>query len=304
MAVGSASSGTRRFYRLYDCNPNRSRRARFEPTMRASSIALIAASCLVGCATPVERFDARVHAAGLAPRVVKGATFDHLVVEKPGDGSALHVYIEGDGTPWQTLDIPSNDPTPRTPVAFELMLRDQNRAIYLGRPCYFGVRGQRCEVLAWTHERYSDRVVQSMASALSAARSSGTPVVLIGHSGGGVVAVLLARRIDDVEAVVTIGANLDVAAWAALHRYAPLSGSLDPAGLPPAMAPQEQHHVGSADRVVPAAQLRAYARGRPNVEIVEWEGFDHVCCWSDVWTEILATVAHRDRRGSVVRNLR
>lgn len=30
-----------------------------------------------------------------------------------------------------------------------------------------------------------------------------------------------------------------------------------------------------------------YSRLKPNVELVVYPDFDHVCCWEDEWTEIL-----------------
>jgi pimeloyl-ACP methyl ester carboxylesterase len=227
---------------------------------------------------------------------VPGTAFDHLVVRKPGRPTApLHVYVEGDGTPWRTREMPADDPTPRMPLAFELMLRDPQAALYLGRPCYFGVVGPRCDARVWTHERYSESVVESMAEALRAAlEPSGSPrIVLIGHSGGGVLAVLLAHRLPRVAAVVTIGANLDVARWTARHGYSPLAGSLDPTRLPPATRVPpvpEFHYIGSDDRVVLPGELREYARGRAGVEVIEWPGFDHACCWGEAWRDILAAL--------------
>ena len=259
--------------------------------------ALLVALALAGCASPLERFEARLHAAGLASEVVHGSEFDHLVVRKPGVAKGpLHVYIEGDGTPWHMPERPADDPTPNVPLAFELMLRDAHAAIYLGRPCYFGVKSRPCKTRLWTDQRYSEAVVESMARALEASLdgSDGTRVVLFGHSGGGVLAVLLGHRMPRAAAIVTVGANLDVAGWAALHGYTPLVGSLDPAQSPPTagegQALPERHFVGSDDRVVPPALVRNYARNRPAAIVIEWSGFDHVCCWADAWRQVLATV--------------
>lgn len=261
------------------------------------AVVVVSALCLGTCASPAQRFNDRVRETGLAPYVVHGTSFDHLVVRKPGhsDG-ALHVYLEGDGTPWWTLDTPADDPTPRKPLAFELMLRDPQRALYLGRPCYFGVGRRDCRALDWTHERYSEAVVESMARALARSRDGAARLVIFGHSGGGVLAVLLAQRVPGVEGVVTVGANLDVAAWATLHEYSPLAGSLDPARLIPSTVGQpvaERHYVGSNDRVVPPYQLREYARGRSEVTVIEWPGFDHTCCWPDVWRDVLTAFPGR-----------
>ena len=51
----------------------------------------------------------------------------------------LFVYVEGDGTPWIREHRLSIDPTPVNPVLLRLMLPASHAAIYLGRPCYFGL---------------------------------------------------------------------------------------------------------------------------------------------------------------------
>ncbi|CAL1241117.1 protein of unknown function [Candidatus Methylocalor cossyra] len=44
--------------------------------------------------------------------------------------STLHVYLEGDGRPWQTRWHIAEDPTPREPVMLRLMARDHQAALY------------------------------------------------------------------------------------------------------------------------------------------------------------------------------
>jgi hypothetical protein len=264
----------------------------YRPSSIAPVAVLVATLLLGACATPQQRFRAELEAASLRAETIAGLGFDHLVVRKRGKASGpVHVYIEGDGVPWLTPERPSDDPTPRTPLALKLMLRDPREALYLGRPCYFGAGGRECDARAWTDQRYSAAVVASMATALDRALGGAQRrIVLIGYSGGGVLATLLSRRVPDVDAVITIGANLDVAAWAALHRYTPLAGSLDPVVLPHADV-RERHLVGSDDRNVPPALLERYARGRRNVEVIERPRYDHVCCWVEAWTDLIAELA-------------
>ena len=50
-------------------------------------------------------------------------------------------------------------------------------------------------------------------------------VVLIGYSGGGTLAWLMASRIPETTRVVTIAANLDIDEWTRIHGDSPLSGS-------------------------------------------------------------------------------
>jgi hypothetical protein len=84
-----------------------------------------------------------------------------------------------------------------------------------------------------------------------------------------------------------------VTSWAALHHYSALAGSLDPARLPHddgAAAVPEYHYVGSDDRLVPPWIVRNYARRRATATVIEWPHFDHVCCWTSVWTEIVSVL--------------
>ena len=69
----------------------------------------------------------------------------------------------------------------------------------------------------WTSARYGDEAVASMAAALRpdlAMESGYDRVVWVGHSGGGALAMLLAERVPETTAVVTIAADLDTEAWA------------------------------------------------------------------------------------------
>lgn len=220
-----------------------------------------------------------------------------------GRTSTLHVYLEGDGKPWVAGGTRvAQDPHGEHNLAYELMRLDDAPALYLKRPCYqdLGTRsssaGQAtCHPLLWTHLRYSEDVVESMETALRSFLSErpADELAFFGYSGGGVLAMLLAPRFPETTRVVTLAANLDVAAWTELHGYTPLNGSLDPSRLPPLPSRIDQLHlVGELDRNVPPDLVRAAVagqdvEGRGEVEVRVVEGFDHVCCWREMWTDVL-----------------
>jgi len=224
--------------------------------------------------------------------VVAGTAFRHVVfVRGRARSTTLHVYLDGDGSPWRG-GRPSPDPTPRNPLVLDLMALDPEPSVYLGRPCYHGLAGSPlCSSALWTAGRYSEEVVSSMEAALRDVMRRGghERLVWFGYSGGGVLAVLLAPRFAGTTDLVTIAANLDIDRWTQLHRHERLDGSLNPAARPPLPAAiRQRHYVGARDRLVPP---EVTARGPvPRESIVVVPGYDHACCWRSIWPDVLSEV--------------
>jgi pimeloyl-ACP methyl ester carboxylesterase len=122
-------------------------------------------------------------------------------------------------------------------------------------------------------------------------------VVLIGYSGGGVLAWLIAERLEQVRLLVTIAANLDIDAWTRLHHYTPLDDSLNPAALPP-LPPRirQLHLVGTRDNNVPPSLVRAAVQGAGEPAIVAAKPADHRCCWEALWPGILQDIRRLSAR--------
>jgi alpha/beta hydrolase family protein len=248
---------------------------------------------LAACATPSERFARDAAEQGFARTTLGGDGFRHVVYYAglEARGQTLHVYVEHDGSPWLERTLVAADPTPRTPFALELMARDRGPRLLLGRPCYFEMRTETgCSPLLWTERRYAPEVVSSMAAALRAflAAHPFPHVVLIGYSGGGTLAWLVASRVPQASAVVTIAANLDIDAWTTLHAYTRLAGSLNPALQPPlASAVREIHFVGGRDDNVPPSIAASFHARHPAARVVDVPEFDHRCCWIARWPRLL-----------------
>lgn len=262
-------------------------------------VAVAVLAQLVACAsvpTPAERSD---HARQLAAErhwqgtTIATGTFE-LMSAAPASlvqGAVLTIYIEGDGLAWVSRHKASDDPTPRDPLALQMALaQPEGAAAYLARPCqYVGSTSPHCERAYWTGRRFAEEVVASTSSAIDTLkqRASARSVILVGYSGGGTIAALVAARRHDVERLVTVAANLDVRAWTDAHKLAPLTGSLDPADAVDALARIPQHHfAGADDRVVPPSLTEGYAarfaeNTRPTVTVEP--GFDHHCCWVEHW---------------------
>ncbi len=252
------------------------------------------------CATPATRIDNQAQGAGYQRRLVTGTEFLHVVYESQlaAADRPLHIYLDGDGSPWLGETRVSDDPTPRRPYALELMALDSARSAYVGRPCYHGQQTEEaCEPTLWTHRRYSPQVVDSLAAAILRLVGQGPSddLILIGYSGGGALAMLLAHHLDQTRAVVTIAANLDTDAWTEHHGYSPLQGSSNPARLPPLSPSIRQLHLaGGRDQRVPAEIVEAVSEGQPASQFLLYPDFDHTCCWTQVWPEVLSRLAAID----------
>ena len=266
-------------------------------------IRAIGALCLVllaGCAstTPGARLDREAERRGLAVRTLAveastGERFHLRAYVRDGEPSdTLHVYLEGDGAPWIGGTHVADDPHGRRVLAFELMLRDPAPAVYLERPCYHRLDDRDpCRPELWTTGRYSETVVSSLAAAIRQLHAErGEPsLTLVGYSGGGVLAAQLVRQLPDdrlATRLITVAANLDLAAWTGHHGYLPLAASIDPA-VGDAPAVDQLHLLGADDTVVPPSLVVPLLE-RWDVPYRVRDGFGHVCCWIDAWPEILA----------------
>lgn len=252
---------------------------------------LLLALFLAGCTTNAARIERLARQLGMTRSVVEAGGFRSPIymrgVPAPQD-APLTIFIEGDGVPWRGGTKPSLDPTTANPVALKLLAKTPQPAAYVSRPCYPDITGPRCTPERWTFERYSDEIVASMTEAVrtAVARANARQVVLIGYSGGGVLAVLIAERLDNVAGVITIGANLDTDAWTKHHGYLPLTGSLNPASSSAAHPWPETHLYGARDTVVPVSTTAAYFARFPRAQQKIVADHDHVCCWVEQWEGI------------------
>ncbi len=251
------------------------------------------------CSSPTREFSGNAAALGLRAELVQGTRFQHVVFVRSGRASrTLHIYLDGDGTPWRAWG-PATDPTPRNPLVLRLMALDPGPSLYLGRPCYLGLSDSPpCSSAVWTRERYSETVVSSMAAALRRflAGTEFDRLVWLGYSGGGTLATLLTPRFDRTTDLITVAANLDIDAWADLHGYSRLVGSLNPARQPPLPARiRQRHYAGGRDRVVPAAIV---ARGPIDPDtVITIPSYDHTCCWEAMWPNLLAEIERASASG-------
>lgn len=255
---------------------------------------------LGGCAAESlqlnEQAEARAEAVGMQRALVQTDGFvltSFYRITRPDQ--PLTVYIEGDGFAWRTRTQPSQDPTPRKAVGLALATADPaSNVLYLARPCQFTPMSAnpRCAVTYWTGKRFAEPVIAAMNQAVSdyAKRLPGQPIHLVGFSGGGAVAALIAARRDDVASLRTVAGNLDMDEVNRIHRVSAMPESLNAIDVAPRLSGLAQvHYSGSDDTVVPVeiAQRFIKASGDRCAQLRRVPGLAHDGDWQRLWPSFL-----------------
>jgi len=250
---------------------------------------------LIACTSlSTRQYIAEVNRLGLLKNNIQTESFPLVYYSKREEkfSDILHVYIGGDGIPWQDYIFKSEDPEPYDSLVLQLMKQDSQTSIYLGRPCYQGLaKTPPCQPEHWTSARFSKKIVGSMSSALKQLqdRYHYKKLVLIGYSGGGALAVLLAHELPETIKVITIAGNLDTEAWTSLHFYSPLVNSVNPAKLGALAASIQQIHLqGDKDENIPPGITKNYLSKQKNTTVMLFDDADHACCWHLRWPQILS----------------
>jgi len=203
----------------------------------------------------------------------------------------LHVYLEGDGRPWVHRNVKAQDPTPTDALMLRLMAIDTSPGLYLGRPCYFGhAEDAGCNKSLWTEARYSQLVVDPMVQGLNDVVEAlkVKRLILIGHSGGAAIALLIANRMQKVSKVITLAGNLDPESWAQWHEFSALVGSLNPSKEPKTHDYDEVHLLAQEDEKIPLRWAEGIALSREKSQVIVWASMTHDCCWEKVLPIILS----------------
>lgn len=239
----------------------------------------------------------RAREAGFNKEYLKSSGFELTTYQrfkKPFEN--IRIYIEGDGRAWEAGNRLSDDPTPSEPVALILAIADpSDNVAYIARPGQFlAAESAACNPTYWSARRFAPEVVEAFGKAIDILKEKARAknVELVGYSGGGALAVLVAARRGDIAALRTVAGNLDPKALCGYHNVSPLDGSMDPldaaqkvAGIP------QRHFVGSKDKIVPLLIAESFAKkeGDENYKsITVIEGATHNDGWHERWEELLA----------------
>ncbi len=232
-------------------------------------LAIVAATILASCAIQPPT---SVPSLG----TLRAEGFEPLATDYPGTILKRHapsaytwIFIESDGAAFGSW--PTGKPAPpkvQHSVALSLARKvASDTAVYLSRPCQFlfgtPPPGQCLDPLQWTMSRYGDdqlRLIEdAIRQTLGAAK---TDLILVGHSGGGVIALRLAQRAQlPIHCTITLASPIDVRAWQRHHQTSAALDITDPGDL--VGTPSRFRAIflfGSNDQTVPPSAIGRWAK--------------------------------------------
>lgn len=198
----------------------------------------------------------------------------------------ITVVIEGDGYSWINRHTVSDDPTPRDPVGLKIATSLKDPVIYLARPCQY-IMDAGCNKSIWSSGRFSKPVISSYLSAFDKIKTTygNKSFDIIGFSGGGFIALVLAAKRHDIEKVTTISGVLDPDKWTEFHDVSALSFSENIDTIFLNSKDVSFHHACSdSDKVVPCSLTHSFIdrtqnSGLKNHHISRYVGASHSSLW-------------------------
>ena len=265
-------------------------------------ILLLISVSILGCASiPLFKDRASVAddiaaKAGFIKEYIRAGDFSLMTYQRFNRHSDnISIYIEGDGMAWENKHRLSDDPTPLNPVALRLAALDPaDNLAYIARPGQYSFSGfSECDSKYWSGFRFAPEVINSFSRVIDTLKekSGAKYVELVGYSGGGAIAVLVAAGRSDVVGVRTVAGNLDSKELSKYHRVSQLDGSKDPIDAAGKVAHIPQRHfVGSRDKIVPPLIAEYFVRmegdkGYARITVVD--GVSHNHGWQKRWRELL-----------------
>ena len=265
----------------------------------STAFALLAAAACAGAPLKDDIANRLASPVWMVERQIPAGPFNLTVYERMHTRYApADIYIEGDGQAWLSNTRLSLDPTPANPVALHLATRDKSdNLVWMARPCqYSGLieKETPCDATYWTDKRFAPEVLAAYNAALDEIKQRWNieSFNLIGFSGGGAIASILAAQRSDVASLRTVAGNLDHQTHSAYHNVSTLDGSLNPPEFAAKLASVPQvHFIGGQDEVVPPAVLHSYLQAVGDSSCVQYKFIQeaqHEQGWVDKWPELLA----------------
>jgi pimeloyl-ACP methyl ester carboxylesterase len=273
---------------------------RISPIGRALILTALMFAGLQGCAsTPARYADSVADRGALQEENVASGPFTLTTYSRIQDINApVTVYIEGDIQGWWPTTEPGVDPMPDDFLGLRLATLDPSpNVVYIARPCQFALADDTsCDPTAWSRGRHAELIVANMNRVVDhfVVPFTHPHVNLVGYSGGGAIAAVIASRRHDVTSLRTIAGNLDPAATSRYHAADLDEDFLDPMGIATRLAliPQE-HFVGTGDTVVPPFLVANFVKAiGPSycVKVENIPGATHKTGWEQIWQSRAASI--------------
>jgi pimeloyl-ACP methyl ester carboxylesterase len=201
-------------------------------------------------------------------------------------------YIEGDGLSFKGKHRISDNPTPRRQMLIKLAAMDQRpNVVYVARPCQYTPMelNPKCNASYWTDKRMSDDSVEALNEVINKINSNNEKFSLVGYSGGGGIAVLIAARNPKVKDIITIAANLDHEAFNKYHNVTPMNGSLNPINYAKKINNIPQLHLsGGKDNIVLPFIAEKYVQESASncAKQKIFQDATHKDGWDKIWSEV------------------
>jgi hypothetical protein len=216
---------------------------------------------------------------------IKTKSFDIRTYYKNSSKKSLRVYIEGDGFAWVNSHTISSNPTPISPVSLQLAsIDDSENILYIARPCQY-IKSQKCTKSYWTNKRFAKEVVESINQTIDMTKNREQKIELVGFSGGGAIAVLVASMRDDVTKITTVAGNLNHKLLHQIHNVSQIPESLNPIDVVDKVSHIKQLHiVGANDHIITrdiAYSFKQKSKNRGNIKIITAPNCTHTKGWVD-----------------------
>lgn len=250
--------------------------------------------CLIvtSCASQIHKLQYKGAVQGFETRVIETPVHKLTIQGRTQTKTdPVVIYIQGDGNAFRRFQVSSN-PTPTSFIVPNFMYNDWSvNRIYISRPCmYHDLKSDpRCNYKVWSLERYGENTVASINHAIDLLKpTKKQKIKLVGFSGGGAIAILIAARRDDVISIKTIAANLSEKELTKDKGVTELTG-YDPIDFAKKVSNIPQLHLyGDEDKTIPTWVSENFVKAA-NSKCVKRrlvKDATHTEGWNKVWKKV------------------